>query len=87
MGATGECDLAPLAGASTRYGSNRAVNPGTLGMRFGGIAPDVGVALPAFEAAIKDAKARGAGTLTKDASVLVRRPHDRWGPPCGGRAH
>ena len=72
--ATGECDLAALAGASTRYGNNGEVNLGTLGMRFGGIAPQVRVALPAFEAAIKDAKTRGAGPLTKETSVLVRLP-------------
>lgn len=72
--ATGDCDLAVLSGASTRYGNNGAVNLGTLGMRFGGIAADVRVALPAFEAAIKAAKARGAGPLTKETSVLVRLP-------------
>jgi flavin-dependent dehydrogenase len=38
--ATGECDLAFFAGASTRYGNHGFVNLGTLGTRFGGIKPD-----------------------------------------------
>src|SRR5260370_12346485 len=38
--ASGDCDLAFFAGASTRYGNNGAVNLGTLGTRFGGIAPE-----------------------------------------------
>ena len=71
--ATGDGDLAWLAGASTRYGNQGAVNLGTLGMRFGGIAADTRVTLPAFEAAIKAAKARGV-RLSKETSVLVRLP-------------
>src|SRR6267154_215156 len=38
--ASGDCDLGFFAGASTRYGNNGAVNLGTLGTRFGGIAPE-----------------------------------------------
>ena len=72
--ATGDCDLAWLAGAATRYGNHGAVNLGTLGIRFGGIPAHTRVALPAFEAAIKAAKTRGAGPLTKETSVLVRLP-------------
>jgi len=34
--ATGDCDLAWLAGAATRYGNHGAVNLGTLGTRFAG---------------------------------------------------
>jgi FAD dependent oxidoreductase len=37
--ATGDCDLAFLAGASTRYGNHGHVNLGTLGVRFGGLDP------------------------------------------------
>jgi hypothetical protein len=72
--ATGECDLAHLAGASTRYGSNGSANLGTLGMRFGGVPADVVVTAEHLEAAIVEAKARGVGPLSKSASVLVRLP-------------
>ena len=72
--ATGDGDLACLAGAATRYGNHGAINLGTLGMRFGGIATDTHVALPGFEAAIRAAKARGDGPLSKETSVLVRLP-------------
>ena len=36
--ASGDCDLAFFAGASTRYGNDGALNVGTLGTRFGGLA-------------------------------------------------
>src|SRR5882672_7757411 len=39
--ASGDCDLAFFGGASTRYGNHGAVNLGTLGTRFGGIASDI----------------------------------------------
>jgi hypothetical protein len=72
--ATGECDLAHLAGASTRYGSNGSANLGTLGIRFGGVPHEVAVTAEQLETAIVDAKARGVGPLSKSASVLVRLP-------------
>ncbi len=73
--ASGDCDLAFLAGASTRYGNAGAVNLGTLGTRFGGIAGDVEVSAEAFGAAIEAARGRGAGPLSKTTSVLVRLPY------------
>jgi len=72
--ATGDCDLAVLASASTRYGNQGAVNLGTLGIRFGGINPNVVISPEAFEAAITSAQARGITPLTKKTSVLVRLP-------------
>lgn len=72
--ATGDCDLAFLAGASTRYGNHGAVNLGTLGIRFGGIDPNAVITPQAFETAITGAKVRGAGPLSKTTSVLVRLP-------------
>ncbi|MDR3516884.1 MAG: FAD-dependent oxidoreductase [Azospirillaceae bacterium] len=72
--ATGDCDLAFLAGASTRYGNHGAVNLGTLGIRFGGIDPNAAIIPEAFEAAITSAQARGARPLSKTTSVLARLP-------------
>jgi len=73
--ASGDCDLAFLAGASTRYGNSGHANLGTLGTRFGGIPADVEVSGDAFTAAIKAAQARGAGPSSKTTSVLVRLPY------------
>ena len=72
--ATGDCDLAFLAGASTRYGNNGMVNLGTLGIRFGGIDPAAEISPGSLEAAITAAKARGVRPLSKVTSVLVRLP-------------
>lgn len=72
--ATGDCDLAFLAGASTRYGNHGAVNLGTLGIRFGGIDPDAVISAEAFETAIVSARSRGVSPLSKTTSVLVRLP-------------
>ncbi len=72
--ASGDCDLAFFAGASTRYGNHGAVNLGTLGTRFGGIPSDVVVTTEQLRSAIDAAKARGAGPLSKDRSVLARLP-------------
>jgi hypothetical protein len=76
--ATGDCDLAFLAGASTRYGNHGAINLGTLGIRFGGIDPRASITPEAFETAITGAMARGITPLSKATSVLVRLPfsHD-----------
>lgn len=73
--ASGDCDLAFLAGASTRYGNSGHANLGTLGTRFGGIPADTEVNGEAFTAAIQAAAARGAGPLSKTTSVLVRVPY------------
>jgi FAD dependent oxidoreductase len=72
--ASGDCDLAFFAGASTRYGNNGAVNLGTLGTRFGGIPKEVVVTSEQLRAAIGAAKARGVGPLSKDRSVVARLP-------------
>ncbi len=72
--ASGECDLAAFAGASTRYGNDGAVNLGTLGTRFGGVARDAEVSAAAVTEAIQAAKARGAAPLTKEKSVVARLP-------------
>jgi FAD-dependent oxidoreductase family protein len=72
--ASGDCDLAFFAGASTRYGNNGAVNLGTLGTRFGGIPRDVAVTSEQIHAAVSAAKARGIGPLSKDRSVVARLP-------------
>ena len=67
--ASGDCDLAFFAGASTRYGNNGAVNLGTLGTRFGGIPRDVVVTSEQVHAAVGTARARGIGPLSKGRSV------------------
>lgn len=72
--ASGDCDLACFAGASTRYGNDGAVNLGTLGTRFGGIAPDADVSAATVTHAIEAAKARGVGPLSKSKSVIARLP-------------
>lgn len=72
--ASGDCDLAFFAGASTRYGNNGAVNLATLGTRFGGVAADAEVSAEAVTAAIEAAKARGVAPLSKIRSVVTRLP-------------
>ncbi|MDB5564493.1 MAG: hypothetical protein JWP84_1059 [Tardiphaga sp.] len=72
--ATGDCDLAFFAGASTRYGNHGAVNLGTLGTRFGGISSDVEVSADAISRAVQAARSRGVGPITKERSVVARLP-------------
>ena len=72
--ATGECDLAFFAGASTRYGNHGFVNLGTLGTRFGGIAPEADLSEETWHNAIHAAKQAGVGPLSKDTSMLARVP-------------
>lgn len=72
--ATGDCDLAAFAGASTRYGNHGFVNLGTLGMRFGGVPLNTRVSPDAFTKAIETAKSRGEGPISKTSGVLVRLP-------------
>ncbi|AJC21040.1 FAD-dependent oxidoreductase [Pandoraea pulmonicola] len=76
--ASGDCDLAAFAGASTRYGNGGAVNLGTLGTRFGGIASHADVSAESVHKAIVGAL-QAAGdehvpTLTKSKSVVARLP-------------
>jgi hypothetical protein len=76
--ASGDCDLAAFCGASTRYGNRGAVNLGTLGTRFGGVAADADISAESVHAAICAAKHdddRGdRRRLTKDKSVIARLP-------------
>jgi hypothetical protein len=72
--ASGDCDLAFFAGASTRYGNHGAVNLGTLGTRFGGIAPEADVSAGSVTEAIRKAKARGVHPISKDRSLIARLP-------------
>jgi hypothetical protein len=72
--ASGECDLAYFAGASTRYGNHGFINLGTLGIRLGGIAPDADLDAASWTAAIRNAHARGAAPLSKVKSLVVRVP-------------
>src|SRR5258706_6095622 len=72
--ASGDCDLAFFAGASTRYGNHGAVNLGTLGTRFGGIAPEADVSAESVTDVIKKAKARGVRPISKGESMIARLP-------------
>jgi hypothetical protein len=72
--ATGEADLAHFAGAATRYGNAGQVNMGTLGMRFGGIAEACVPSAGQIEQAVRLARGRGVGPLSKTRSVLARLP-------------
>jgi hypothetical protein len=72
--ASGDCDLAFFAGASTRYGNHGAVNLGTLGTRFGGISPDAEISADAISCAIQAARIGGVGAITKERSVVARLP-------------
>ena len=72
--ASGDCDLAFFAGASTRYGNHGFINLGTLGTRFGGIKPDADLSAETWTAAIR--KARGEGVSR------CRRTSRSW---CGCR--
>ena len=72
--ASGDGDLAFFAGAATRYGNDGVLNLGTLGTRFGGVAPEAEVSAAAVTEVIRKAKARGVKPLSKDRSVMVRMP-------------
>ena len=72
--ASGEGDLAALGGAATRYGNDGAVNLGTLGTRFGGIAKSVTITADQLGAAVQAARAAGKGPFSKDKSVVTRLP-------------
>jgi hypothetical protein len=75
--ASGDCDLAAFSGASTRYGNSGAVNLGTLGTRFGGVAADADISAESVHAAIHAAKHDDRSDrrrLTKDKSVVARLP-------------
>ena len=70
---TGEGDLASHAGAAVRYGNAEGINLGTLGTRFGGIAPDVVITADDIAAAVSRVDQTNS-PLTKDRSVIARLP-------------
>jgi hypothetical protein len=72
--ASGDCDLAFFAGASTRYGNHGFINLGTLGTRFGGIKRDADLDANTWTAAIRKARSDGVAPLSKDSSLVVRVP-------------
>lgn len=74
--ASGDCDLAAFSGASTRYGNGGAVNLGTLGTRFGGVATNADISAESVHAVIHAAKHDDSSNqlLTKDKSVVARLP-------------
>jgi hypothetical protein len=72
--ASGDCDLAFFAGASTRYGNDGALNLGTLATRFGGISPEADISAETVRRAIEKAKAKGMTSISKDKSVIARLP-------------
>src|SRR6267142_3389513 len=72
--ASGDCDLAFFAGASTRYGNHGFINLGTLGTRFGGIKPGADLDANTWTAAIRKARSDGVAPLSKDTSLVVRVP-------------
>lgn len=69
---TGDAVLTLLAGAATRYGSNRRVQTGTLGVRYSGIPPMLDD--KAMHNAVKWAKSSGMSPLTSDTGLIVRLP-------------
>src|ERR1700732_3186750 len=72
--ASGDCDLAFFAGASTRYGNHGFINLGTLGTRFGGIKPGADLDANTWTAAIRRARSNGVAPLSKDSSLVMRVP-------------
>ena len=72
--ATGEADLAHLAGAATRYGNDGEVNLGSLSTRFGGVPLDVDVSADQLGAVVDELAGEKGRELTKRASVVVRLP-------------
>jgi hypothetical protein len=72
--ASGDCDLAFFAGASTRYGNHGFINLGTLGTRFGGIKPGADLDANTWTAAIRRARSDGVAPLSKDRSLVMRVP-------------
>ena len=71
--ATGDGDLAHLAGASVRYGNQGHANLGTMATRFGGLAPEAETGAAAIADHLTTAKTAGAA-ISKTRSVTVRLP-------------
>ncbi|WP_216897303.1 FAD-dependent oxidoreductase [Nocardia alni] len=71
--ATGEADLAAFAGAAVRYGNDGRIQNGTLGVRFGGIAPQAEVTRDILATAVAASKRRGAPLLA-ERGLVARLP-------------
>jgi hypothetical protein len=72
--ATGEADLAQHAGADVRYGHDGWVQNGTLGVRFGGLAPDAEITWDSLRTAVQKAKHAGVTGLTAETGLIARMP-------------
>ncbi|MGW1742992.1 FAD-dependent oxidoreductase [Nocardia sp. NPDC001965] len=72
--ATGDADLAHRAGAEVRYGTDGWVQNGSLGVRFGGIAPEAEVTVHTVGEAVRAAKAAGAADLLAESGLVARMP-------------
>jgi stringent starvation protein B len=73
--ASGDANLAHLAGASTRYGNNDRVNLGSLSTRFGGIPKDVHVTADDIAQAVNARREAVPTAFTKEKSVVCRLPY------------
>jgi len=73
--ASGDANLASIAGADTRYGDGSGqVQNGTLAMRFGGIDRAADVSRNAWQDAVRHAKSRGVRELSKEHGLVCRLP-------------
>jgi hypothetical protein len=72
--ASGDADLAQLAAADVRYGTDGWVQNGSLGVRFGGIEPHAEVTTRTVGDAVRAAKARGVENLIAEAGLIARMP-------------
>ncbi|MDX6229813.1 MAG: hypothetical protein QOI76_3203 [Frankiales bacterium] len=71
---SGDAALTAFAGAATRYGSDGRAMTGTLGVRFGGVAPDADTTHESVRAAVTKALADGVGPLTSATGLVTRIP-------------
>ncbi len=71
--ASGDGDLAHLAGASLRYGNGGHANLGTMATRFSGLARDAEARAEAIAAVLAEARLAGA-PITKTRGVVARLP-------------
>ena len=72
--ASGEGSLAAFGGADVRYGNHGIAQAGTLGVRFGGIAPGADLSAKRWAQAIREAKQRGNSLLTKEDGLVLPIP-------------
>ncbi|KAH8705906.1 FAD dependent oxidoreductase-domain-containing protein [Talaromyces proteolyticus] len=74
---SGDCDLAYLAGASTRFGNHGTLNLGSLSARFGGIDPNTRPSVATWRDAIISAKKKRpelCDIIPKNGSALLHMP-------------